>query len=58
MQSLLHEEEIYSAILEYRLRKGHNFRFNRWIALTILQGFPEAVFLGVAMESLLRDEEI
>jgi hypothetical protein len=39
-------------------QKGHNFWYNCWITLTILQGFPEAVFLGVAMESLLRDKEV
>jgi hypothetical protein len=30
--------------------KRHNFLSDRWIALKFLQGFPEAVFLGVAME--------
>jgi hypothetical protein len=46
MQSLLREEENYY------------FGSDRWIALKILQGFLEAVFLGVAIESLLRDVEV
>jgi hypothetical protein len=36
----------------------HNFGSNHWIALKILQGFPEVVFLGVAIESILRDVEV
>jgi hypothetical protein len=31
---------------------------DRWIALKILHEFPDAVFLGVATESLLGDEEV
>jgi hypothetical protein len=39
-------------------QKDYNFGSDRWIALKILQGFSEAVFLGVAIESLLRDVEV
>jgi hypothetical protein len=35
--------------------KGHNVWSDRWIALKCLQGFPKAVFLGVAMEWLIGD---
>jgi hypothetical protein len=35
--------------------KGHNVWSDCWIALKCVQGFPEAVFLGVAMEGLLSD---
>jgi len=38
-----------------RVRKGHNFGSDRWISLKILQEFPDAVFLGVDVESLLCD---
>jgi hypothetical protein len=39
-------------------QKGHNFWSDHWITLKFLQGFPEAVFLGVAMELLLGDKEV
>jgi len=39
-------------------QKSINFWSNRWIALKFLQEFPKVVFLGVAMESLLTDEEV
>jgi hypothetical protein len=35
--------------------KGHNVWSDCWIALKCVQGFPEAVFHGVAMEGLLSD---
>ena len=38
--------------------KGHNFWSDRWIALKCLQGFPELVFICVAMEWLLGDEDV
>jgi hypothetical protein len=38
--------------------KGHNFWSDRWISLKFLQEFPEAVFLGVYVESLLGDAEV
>ena len=38
-------------------QNGHRFRSACWIALKILHEFPEAVFLGVAMESQLGEEE-
>jgi len=37
--------------------KGHNFGSDRWISLKILQEFPDTVFLGVDVESLLGDAE-
>ena len=39
-------------------QKGHNFWSDRWIAPKFLQDFPEVIFLGVAMESLLNEEEV
>jgi hypothetical protein len=39
-------------------QKDQYFRSDGWIVQKVLQEFPEAVFLGVAMESLLSDEEV
>jgi hypothetical protein len=39
-------------------QKGHNFWSDRWVALKVLQGFPEAVFRGVYTECLLGDEDV
>jgi hypothetical protein len=39
-------------------QKGIEFWYDRWIALKFLQGFPESIFIGVAMEWLLRDEDV
>ena len=39
-------------------QKGHNFCSDCWIALKFLQGFPEAVFVGYAMESMFSDEDV
>jgi len=41
-----------------RVRKGHNFGSDRWISLKNLQEFPDAVLLGVDVESLLGDAEV
>jgi hypothetical protein len=40
------------------VRKGHNFWFDHWISLKFLEEFPDAVFLGVDVESLLREAEV
>jgi hypothetical protein len=34
---------------------GHNFWSDRWISLKILQEFPDAVFFGADVESILGD---
>jgi hypothetical protein len=39
-------------------QKGHNFLSDRWITRKFLQGFLEVVFLGVAIEWLLDDEDV
>jgi hypothetical protein len=38
--------------------KGHNFRSDRWIAINLLQEFPDALFHEVAEESILGDDEV
>ena len=40
------------------LRKGDNVSSHSWIALTFSHEFPDAIFLGVATEALLGDEEV
>jgi len=39
-------------------QKGHNFWYDRWIAIKFLQGFLEAVFPGFDMEWILSDEDV
>jgi hypothetical protein len=58
VESLLDHAEVSSLETGVRVRKGHNFRSDRWIALKILQEFPDVVFLGVDVESLLADAEV
>jgi len=55
VESLLGDLEESSLETGVRVRKGHNFGSDRWISLKILQEFPDAVFLGVDVESLLGD---
>jgi hypothetical protein len=43
---------------EITAENGHNFGSDRWIALKVLQLFPEAVFLLVPFESLLVEAEV
>jgi len=43
---------------EITTENSHNFGSDRWIALKVLQLFPEAVFLLVPFESLLVEAEV
>jgi hypothetical protein len=38
--------------------KGHYFPSDRWIAIKLLQEFPDALFHGVDEESILGDDEV
>jgi hypothetical protein len=58
MESLLSEEEVQSCLTRITTTKSHNFRYDLWMSFKCLQEFPEDVFLGVAMESLLYEEEV
>jgi len=58
VESILVDAEVSSLATGLRVRKGHNFRSDRWISPKILQEFPEAVFLGVDVVSLLGDAEV
>jgi hypothetical protein len=43
---------------EITAENGHNFGSDRWIALKVLQLFPQAIFLVVPFESLLVEAEV
>jgi hypothetical protein len=38
--------------------KGHYFQSDRWIAIKLLQEFPDALFHGVDEELILGDDEV
>jgi len=40
------------------VRKGNNFRSDRWIAINLLVEFPDGLFHGVDEESILGDDEV
>jgi hypothetical protein len=57
MESLIVEEEALWSQTGITGEKDHIFLSDRWIALQVLQWFPEAVFLVLLMESLIVEEE-
>jgi len=58
MESTLSEVEVWSRQARVTVQKGHNFWFDHWIAIKILQEFLEALLHGVHVESILREEEV
>jgi len=38
--------------------KGHNFRSDRWIAIKLVQEFPDELFRVVDEGSILGDDEV
>jgi len=40
------------------VRKGNNFRSDRWIAIKLLLEFLDAHFHGVGKESILGDDDV
>jgi len=40
------------------VRKGHNFRSDRWIAIKLLLELLDALFHAVDAESILSDDEV
>jgi hypothetical protein len=38
--------------------KGHNFRSYRWMAIKLLQEFPDELFHALDKESILGDDEV
>jgi hypothetical protein len=55
MESLLDEQEVLSLQTRITVEKGHNFWSDRWIAMKVLQYFPQDVFIVLPMESLLDE---
>jgi len=58
VESLLGGAEVSALETRLPVRKGRNFRSDRWIALKFLQEFPDAVFLAVDVESLFGEPEV
>jgi len=57
-ESIVGDDEVWSSQAGWTVRKRHNFRSDRWIAIKLLLEFPNALFHGVAEESLLGDDEV
>jgi len=57
VESQLGEEEVSSPQTRVPVRKGHNFGSDRWTSLKFSQEFPDAVFLGVDVESLVGEAD-
>ena len=58
MESLLCEAKVQSRQTWVTSKKSSKFWSDSWIVLKCLQLFPEAVFLVVAIESLLDEEQV
>ena len=58
MESQIGEADVSSLETRVPVRKGHNFGSDRWITLKILEEFPDAVYLGVDVESLIGEADV
>jgi hypothetical protein len=58
VESLLDDEDVSSLETRVPFRRGHNFLSDRWISIKFLQEFPDAVLLGVDVETRLDDAEV
>jgi hypothetical protein len=50
--------EVWSRQARVTVRKGHNFLSDRWIAIKLLVEFPDALFHGVVVESIVGEVEV
>jgi len=57
-ESLLGDDEVSSRLAGMTVRKGNNFRSDRWIGINLLLEFPDARFHGVDEELILGDDEV
>jgi len=57
-ESILGDDEVWSCQAGWTVRKGHNFRSDRWIAIKLLLDFADALFHGVDKESILGDDDV
>jgi len=57
-ESIIDNDEVWSSQTGWTVRKGHNFRSDRWIAIKLLLEFSDALFHRVDEESILGDDEV
>jgi hypothetical protein len=57
-ESILGDDEVWSSQAGWTVRKGHNFRSDRWIAIKLLLEFPDALFQAADEEPILGDDEV
>jgi len=57
-ESICGDDEVSSRLAGLTVRKGHNFRCDRWIAIKILLEFSDALFHDVDEEWILGDDEV
>jgi len=57
-ESILGDDDVWSSQAGWTVRKGHNMRSDRWIAIILLLEFPDALFQGVDEESILGDDDV
>jgi len=55
--SILDDDEVWSSQAGWTVRKCHNFRSDRWIAIKLLLEFPDVLFHAVDEGSILGDDE-
>jgi len=57
-ESILGDDEVWSSQARWTVRKGYNFRSDRWITSKLLLELPDALLHGVDEESILGDDEV
>jgi len=57
-ESILGDDEVWSSQAGWTVRKGHNFRSDRWFAIKLLLEYPDALSHGVGQESILDDDDV
>jgi len=57
-ESILGDDDLWSCLSWVTIRKGHNFRSNRWIAIKLLLEFSDALFHVVDEDAILGDDEV
>jgi hypothetical protein len=58
VESLLGEAEVSSLQTRIPVRKGHNFRWDRWIAFKFNKRLRTFFFLRIDVESLLGEADV
>jgi len=56
--SILGDDEVWSSQVRWTVRKCHNFRSDRWIAIKLLLNFLDALFHVVDEGSIFGDVEV